>query len=123
MDASWIVVDCSASAAEIRPAIPVFQGRVITPQFIQAFQPTFNAALIGHVEFSYNDEALKNRICKPVPLPDTPVTWLTMQAATLANRYVWGRDKGLAQWLVDSRLDGFSKMMDDDQRTKPTKLR
>ncbi len=122
MDAGRIVVDCSASAAEMRPAVPVFQGRVITPQFIQAFQPTFSAALIGHVELSYNDEALKNRICKPVPLPDTPVTWLTMQAATLANRYVWGRDKGIARWLVDSRLDGFSKMMDDVQEHEAEKI-
>ena len=122
MDAGWVVVDCSASAAEMRPAIPVFQGRVITPQFIQALQPTFSAALIGHVELSYEDEAVKNKICKPVPLPDTPITWLTMQAATLANRYVWGRDKGIAQWLVDSRLDGFSKMMHDVQEHEADKI-
>lgn len=122
MNAGRIVVDCSASAAEMRPAMAVFQSRVITPQFIQAFQPTFSAALIAHVELRYDDEAVKNKICTPVPLPDTPLTWLTMQAATLANRYVWGRDKGIAQWLVDSRLDGFSKMMHDVQEHEADKI-
>lgn len=116
MDAGRVIVDCSASAAELRPAVPVFQGHTITLQFIQAFQPTFSAALIGHVEACYEDEALKNTLCRPVPLPDSPHSWLTMQAATMANRYVWSKDKGIAQWLLNARLDGFTKMM---ARVKP----
>ncbi len=117
-----VVVDCSASAAQLRPAISVFQGQTITPQFIQAFQPTFSAALIAHVEAHYNDEALKNKLCKPVPLPDTPITWLTMQAASMANRYHWNRDKGIAQWILKSRLDGFTKMMDNVQEEEADKV-
>ncbi len=122
MDADRIVVDCSASAGELRPAIPVFQGHTITLQLIQAFQPTFSAALIAHVELRDADETAKNRLCKPVPLPDIPITWLTMTAATMANRYVWGKDEDIAQWLIHARLDGFTKMMDSVQEHEEEKV-
>ncbi len=123
MDADRIVVDCSACAAELRPARPVFHGHSITLQFIQAFQPTFSAALIAHVELrDAADEAAKNKLCKPVPLPDTPITWLTMQAATMANRYLWGKDEDIAQWLIDARLDGFTKMMAEVQEHEEEKI-
>ena len=123
MDADRIVVDCSASAAEKRDAVPVFQGRTITLQFIKAHQPTLSAALIAHVELRDTlDEAGKNKLCKPVPMPDTPITWLTMLAATMSNRDQWGKDQDIAQWLVNARLDAFAKMMDSVQEHELEKV-
>jgi hypothetical protein len=122
MHPGWLVVDCSASAAEARPAKPVFDGRLITPQFIQAFQPTFSAALIAHVERMDLTDDERNTLCKPVPMPDTPISWLTMQAASMNNRYRWNRNADIAQWIVASRLDGFTKMMDRVQEDDADKV-
>jgi hypothetical protein len=117
-----LIVDCSASAVQAQPAVPVFSGNRITPQMIQAYQPTFSAALIAHVERLHSDEALKNKLCKPVPLPDGPASWLTMQAASLTNRYHWGRDPKIAPWILASRLDGFTKMIDAVQEDEAEKV-
>ena len=111
MLSTHLVVDCSASAAEARPAIAVFAGNTITPQFIQAFQPTFSAALIAHIEATFTDEVTKNKLCTPVPLPDTPLSWLTMQGASMNNRHAWSKAK-LGGWISECRLDGFTAMMD-----------
>ena len=110
-DAQRLYVDCSASAAELRPAVPIFQGQKIVPQFVRAFQPTFSAALVAHLEATIEDEAIKNQLCGVVPPPDTPLSWLTMQAASMANSNQWSKVKGLGKWISESRLDGFSKLM------------
>jgi hypothetical protein len=39
----------------------------------------------------------------------------------MMNQYNWSQDKGLRTWLLNNRLDGFSKMMssiapDDEQK-------
>ncbi|MEP7088779.1 MAG: pyridine nucleotide-disulfide oxidoreductase [Nocardioidaceae bacterium] len=105
-----LYVDCSASAAELRPSVPVFGANTIIPQFVRAFQPTFSAAMIGYVEAHYADESVKNEICGVVPLPDTPLSWLTMQAAGVLNQHRWSREPDLLQWVAGSRLDGFTAM-------------
>lgn len=105
-----IIVDCSASAAELRPPVPVFQSRTITPQFVRAFQPTFSAAFIAHVEATYSDDAVKNQLCGVVPLPDAPITWLTLQGANMRNAFVWSQDKSIGQWQAQSRLDGLASL-------------
>ncbi len=109
-DPGALYVDCSASAAELRPPIPVFAGDTITPQFVRPFQPTFSAAMIAYVEAHYDDEGVKNGLCGVVPLPDTPLTWLTMTAAGMLNQYVWSSEPDLQQWIAGSRLDGFTAM-------------
>ena len=107
-DPGRLYVDCSATAAQLRPIIPVFAGNKITPQFVRAFQPTFSAAFIAHVESTIESEAEKNRLCGVVPLPDKPVTWLSMQGINMANQFRWNSNKDLGRWILQSRLDGFS---------------
>ena len=107
-DPERLYVDCSATAAQLRPIIPVFAGNKITPQFVRAFQPTFSAAFIAHVESTFESEAEKNLLCSVVPLPDKPVTWLTMQGINMANQFRWNSNKDLGRWILQSRLDGFS---------------
>ena len=111
-DPNRIYVDCSSSAAERRPIIPIFCGNVITPEFFRAFQPTFSAAFIAHVKASYSDEgddsAAKNLLCTVAPLADKPVHWLHVMAINMANQSRWSKDKALGQWILQSRLDGFS---------------
>ncbi len=106
----WLYVDCSASAVEQRPPVPVFAGDTLTPQFVRPFQPTFSAAMIAFVEAHYDSDEVKNRICQVVPLPDDPASWLTMQAASMLNQLHWSGERELRRWIADSRLDGFSAL-------------
>jgi hypothetical protein len=105
-------VDCSATAIALRPAEPVFQGKRIVLQMVRACQPVFSAALIAHVEAACGDtdDAHKNQLCTVAPMPGPGLRWLEMLAANMANQHQWTRDEGIARWLVNSRLDGFSAL-------------
>lgn len=112
-DPDRLYVDCSASAIARQPIAPVFNGKLITPQFVRTVQPTFSAALIAHVEAHYADDAddtEKNSLCTVVPLPDEPTDWLRMMAVNMSNQQRWSRDKTLMGWIMQSRLDGFSAL-------------
>jgi len=106
-----IHVDCSASAITRRDTKPVFDGDTITPQTVRSYQPVFSASMIAHVEAAYDDEAEKNRLCTVVPLPNSIADFLPMTAAMMMNQYNWGQDDGLRTWMLENRLDGFSKMI------------
>ncbi len=108
-----VYVDCSASAVERRPIVPIFDGKKITPQMVRTFQPTFSGALIAHVEAKYSgsmSEAEMNELCSVIPMPDQPFHWLTMLAVNMANQRRWSKNTELRQWIANSRLDAFTAM-------------
>ncbi len=107
----YVHVDCSASAISNLEIKPIFAGKVITPQTVRSYQPVFSAALIAHVEVTYETEKEKNKICKVVPLPNHDTDWLRMLAALMTNQYNWGQNKEMRNWLLHNRLDGFSKLV------------
>ena len=112
-DPDRLYVDCSASAVERRPIVPVFAGNKITPQMVRTFQPTFSGAFIAHVEASYHgslSEAEMNELCSVIPMPDQPFHWLTMLAVGMANQRRWSKIPELRSWIAQSRLDAFSAM-------------
>jgi hypothetical protein len=74
-------------------------------------QPTFSGALIAHVEAAYRDEAEKNRICTPVPPPDTPADWVRLMGIELANRACWAANEEIRAWQAHTRLDIFVKQI------------
>ena len=102
-----LVVDCSANAIPQRPAVPVWTEGRITLQTVRRCQPTFSAAFIAHVEATFHDDAEKNSLCTPVPLPDLDIDWLRMLAIDMANRRKWSQHEHLMAWLARSRLDCF----------------
>lgn len=106
-----IMVDCSASAIKYNIIKPVFQGDVITPQTTRAYQPVFSAAMIAWVEANIEGEAAKNSLTGVVPLPDSLDDFVRMTAANFMNQALWGQNKPLRQWMRESRLDGFSKLV------------
>jgi hypothetical protein len=106
-----IHVDCSASAIKNLEMKPIFADDVITPQTVRSYQPVFSAAFIAHVEAAYSDEAEKNRLCAVVPLPNHDTDYIRFTAAFMMNQYNWSQDKGLRKWLLNNRLDGFSKLV------------
>ena len=101
-------VDCSADGLAARPVATVFTGDSITLQSLRICQQVFSAALIAHVECSYDDEATKNELCKPVPHPNTDVDFVRTTLANGANQARWSQEPELLAWLHRSRLDGFT---------------
>ena len=106
--AGTLHVDCTADGLERRPAVPVFEGNRITLQAVRTCQQVFSAAFIGHVEALYEDEALKNELCTPVPHPDDNRDFVRCNLANNKNAARWAAEPGLAEWLLHARLDGFS---------------
>ena len=98
-------VDCSAYGLRRSPARPIFEAGRITPQPIRSCQPTFNAALVGHVEASYDDDDAKNRLCPPNRYPNTALDWLGNTAIGQHAQNVWGQDPALSAWMADMRLN------------------
>ncbi|MFM9827250.1 MAG: NAD(P)-binding protein [Sphingomonas sp.] len=111
MPEGTLYIDCTASAVEKRPAVPIFQGNTIIPQLVRAPQPAFSAALTAYVEAHYGDDAEKNMICTTVPFPDTPEMFPATNIANMMNQYRWGQDTKLSRWIRESRLDGFGKVI------------
>jgi len=103
-------IDCSASAIENFDIKPIFQGNLITPQMVRSYQPVFSAAFIAHIEATRDGEAEKNRLCGVVPLPNSDIDYLRFTVAFMMNQYNWGQDKEIREWLLNNRLDGFSKL-------------
>ncbi|MFT5484392.1 MAG: hypothetical protein ACI9GW_003057 [Halieaceae bacterium] len=104
-------IDCSARAITNEEMKPIFQGKLITPQTVRSYQPVFSAAFIAHVEAAYEGDEEKNHLCGVVPLPNHDTDWIRMFSAFMLNQYNWSQDKNLSSWLLNNRLDGFSKMM------------
>ena len=101
-------VHCAADGLARRPTLPVFDGNAMTLQALRTCQQVFSAAFTAHVEATIDDEAEKNRICTPVPHPDTDVDFLRTTLANTTNQAQWMMNEELATWLHNSRLDAFT---------------
>jgi hypothetical protein len=109
--ADALFIDCTASAVEPRPVMPIFQDGRIVLQLVRLPQPAFSAALIAWVEAHVEGDAARNRLCTTVPFPHRMADYPRSMQVNLWNQFQWGQDKALRQWIRESRLDGFSKMM------------
>lgn len=109
--ATELHIDCSARAISNENVVPVFQGDTIVPQMVRSYQPVFSAAVIAHIEVAYDTDEEKNALSGVVPLPNHDTDWIRMFSAFMMNQYLWSQDKSLSQWLLENRLDGFSKLM------------
>lgn len=104
----WI--DCSAGGLTGGPDTAVFDGERLTPQCVRACQQVFSAAFIAHVELSYDDDAVKNALCEPVPLPNRPRDWLIMSMIEQRNQVRWFSEPALMDWLDTSRLNAIREL-------------
>jgi hypothetical protein len=106
-----LYIDCSADGAEKRPATPIFDNHRITLQSVRGCQQVFSAALIAHVEAAYPDDTARNRLCVPLPHPDTDLDWLRITLADYGNQLRWLDDPDLTAWLSAARLDILGYLM------------
>jgi hypothetical protein len=106
-----LCIDCTASAVERRPVLPIFEDDRIVLQLVRLPQPCFSAAMIAWVEAHQPDDAAKNRLCTTVPFPWTVDDYPAALLANLGNQLRWSQDKALRAWIRDSRLDGFGRLI------------
>jgi hypothetical protein len=106
-----LFIDCTASAVERRPPVPVFQPGLITPQMVRLPQPCFSAALIAWVEAHVEGEATQNALTMAVPLPDGIGDYARASLVNLFNQGLWSQSPALSAWIKDCRLDGFSRVI------------
>ncbi|MFQ3218019.1 MAG: hypothetical protein ACI96W_000359 [Paraglaciecola sp.] len=109
--AQSLYIDCTASALTNFVVEPVFQGDTIKLQMVRAYQPTFSAAFIAHIEVTYLDNDKKNQLSKVVPLPNKVEDWIEMTYRNMMNQFFWSKEPGLKDWMLNQRLDGFSKLV------------
>jgi hypothetical protein len=122
IDAGTLCIDCTASAVEPRPMQAIFQPGKIVLQLVRAPLPTFSAAMIAYVEAHYADDAQKNKLCGNVPFPETLAGYVRTMMANMMNQAQWGQDKTLRDWMRNSRLDGFGKVMASADRSDTEKM-
>jgi hypothetical protein len=65
----------------------------------------FSAAFVAHVEAAYDDEALKNELCRPIAHPDTDRDFLRTTIADARNERRWADEPERQRWLDGARLD------------------
>jgi hypothetical protein len=104
-DPDTLYVDCSASAIQPLPGLPVFDGERINLLMVRWCAPLFSAALIAFVESHVGDEAERNALCTVVPSPETPADWVRMWAVSLANGARWRAHPALNAWSMQCRLN------------------
>jgi NAD(P)-binding Rossmann-like domain len=122
MESGTLYIDCSASAVEPRPMQPIFQPGKIVLQMVRAPQPSFSAAMIAYVEAHYGDDKQKNQLCGNVPFPENLSGYVRTMAANMMNQMQWSQDKTLREWMRNSRLDGFGKVMASAERSDTEKM-
>jgi hypothetical protein len=117
--ASTLFVDCTASALSnaVGSGVPVFEPGHIALQMIRLCQPTFSAALIGHIDVAVTDHADKQALTEAVPMPDTVAGWANAWRMSTTNERNWLRHPAVRPWLSTCRLNpaaAWSQIPTDD---------
>jgi hypothetical protein len=117
--ARTLFVDCTASALEkaIGSGVPVFGPGYIALQMIRLCQPTFSAALIGHIAVAVTDDADRQALAPAVPMPDTIAGWASAWGMSTTNERAWLRHPAVRPWLATCRLNpaaAWSQIPADD---------
>jgi hypothetical protein len=97
-------VHCAARGLNPAPPVPVYGDETITLQAMYPGFLPFNSALQGFVEAVREDTAEKNRLCRPIALPDKPEDWLTGILSANKATHAWSQQDDVNEWLASSRL-------------------
>lgn len=106
-----LFIDCTARAVTRRPPVPVYQPQRIVLQMTRIPQPAFSAALAAWLEAHGDNDAARNAMSIPVPLPDSVNDVPRATIVNLMNQGRWNQDARLRAWIRACRLDGFSKLI------------
>lgn len=106
-----LYVDCSSCSIDKKKPVPTFNNKHITLQPVRYCQQVFSAAFVAHVEATYDDENLKNQLCRPIPHPDEPLDWLVINLQATVNALAWAAHPKTMAWVSQARLDIFRGFM------------
>ena len=112
--ANTLYIDCAADGLKNRPEKKVFDGNRITLQTVRMCQQVYSAGFIGNVEANLQDEARKNELCRPVPLPHAANDYLRCAIQDSENMLVWLTEPQVVSWINASRIDLFSPIFKFD---------
>jgi hypothetical protein len=112
-----LVVHCAASGLRYPPVVPVWQSDALRIQTVRAGFPCFNAALLGYVEATRDDDRERNRLCPPNVFPDDPATWVAMQVRGTRASQAYGSEPDIAAWANGCALN--PARVDSSQRDEP----
>ena len=65
--------------------------------------------LPAYIEANFEDDATKNSLGQPVPLPDGIDTYPRANLVNMMNQFQWSQQPELQEWMIKARLDGFGK--------------
>ncbi|MBO9651002.1 MAG: hypothetical protein J7605_21050 [Variovorax sp.] len=104
-DPDTLYIDCSASAIQPLPDVPIFEPTAINLLMVRFCQPLMSASVIAWVEAHVTDTAGQNALCRPVRGPERPADYVYMWVETLANAARWRQNPELMGWLSKCRLN------------------
>ena len=100
-----LVVHCAAEGLKYPGLKPIWTPEAITPQPVRVGFPCFGAALAGYVEATRDDDAEKNRVCRPSPYSNTPADWATMQTIGGDASLAMAKEADLRTWSNATSLN------------------
>ena len=100
-----LVVHCAASGLRYPPLVPIWSPGMIRLQTVRAGFPCFNAALIGFVEATRDDDRERNRLCPPNLYPDDMASWARMHARGAIASRTFGAEPDIAAWADGCALN------------------
>jgi hypothetical protein len=106
-----LYIDCSASAVCQKPGSPIFQDGRIVIQAVRFPQIPFSSALIAFIEAQFDTDDEKNALAAPVPVPISVDDYIRGMKVDLENRLRQAKSQPVRDWIRNSRLDGFSKLV------------
>jgi hypothetical protein len=93
-----LVVNCAADGLKTPPLLPIWGPEVITVQAVRAGFPCFGAAVVGYVEATRDDDAEKNRVCRPSSFGNSREQWAAMNVLGARNAAAFGAEPDIKAW-------------------------
>lgn len=103
--AESLVVHCAAEGLKYPGLRAIWTRKAITPQPVRVGFPCYGAALAGYVEATREDDADKNRVCRPSPYADTPADWAAMQTIGGDASLAMSKETDLRTWSNATTLN------------------
>nr|BFF11997.1 NAD(P)/FAD-dependent oxidoreductase [Microbacterium flavescens] len=100
-----VVVHCAAEGLKYPGLRPIWTPEAITPQPVRVGFPCFGAAIVGRVEATRDDDAEKNRVCRPSPYSNTTADWATMQIIGGDASLALTNESDLRAWSNETTLN------------------
>jgi hypothetical protein len=87
----------------------VFEDGLVRLHMLRIYQPTFSAALIGHIEATLADDATRRQLCQPTHMTDTVENYLQVMSVNMRNQAAWNALPELRRWIRACRLDWYGE--------------